>query len=85
MNWRERAACAGTFSTRFFPSTGAGALPARKICAQCSVQPDCLAYAVADTSLADGVWGGATSKERASIRTRRYTVEQVRKRLDRLR
>ncbi len=85
MSWRERAACAGMFGTRFFPTSGAGALPARWVYAQCSVQPDCLAYAVADTSLAGGVWGGATSKERASIRTGRYSVGRVRERLDRLR
>ena len=47
----------------FFPSHGQTAAAARRVCATCTVRPECLNYARADTDTA-GVWGGTTERER---------------------
>ncbi len=84
MSWREHAACAGTFSTLFFPMTGMNATEARRVCARCRSQTACLMFAVNDSGLEYGVWGGATSKERAQIRAGTFTVRRLQAKLDAL-
>ncbi|MEN3314529.1 MAG: WhiB family transcriptional regulator, redox-sensing transcriptional regulator, partial [Acidimicrobiaceae bacterium] len=47
---------------------------AKGICGACSVREQCLEYALANRE-ADGVWGGATERERRRIlRQRRKTA-----------
>lgn len=58
----------------FFPVSDEDAGPAKAICAQCPVREACLEYALA-TRERDGVWGGATERERRRmIRQRRKTA-----------
>ena len=41
---------------------------AKRLCMACPVQAQCLAYALANPGL-EGIWGGATPKERMNART----------------
>lgn len=75
--WQERAACRGPDSRAFFPPPFAERREARDlrerhakaICASCSVQRECLAYALAIRE-PHGVWGGHTEAERRAILAR---------------
>jgi WhiB family redox-sensing transcriptional regulator len=74
--WTCRAACRALPTELFFP---AGELDdqaveqaeeAKVVCASCPVQRACLEFAIA-TNQAYGIWGGANTSERRSIRRRR--------------
>ena len=41
---------------------------AKRICATCPVQADCLAYALEHVENLRGVWGGTTPRERLTMR-----------------
>lgn len=74
LSWRNRSACRGVDPDIFFPVSDEDAGPAKAICAECSVREACLEYALA-TRERDGVWGGATERERRRIiRQRRKTA-----------
>ena len=74
LSWRNRSACRGVDPDIFFPVSDEDAGPAKAICGQCSVREACLEYALA-TRERDGVWGGATERERRRIiRQRRKTA-----------
>lgn len=73
LSWMEEAACAGKADI-FFPETGdkgGGNLnPARRICDECPVSAQCLAYGLelADPNktvciVSRGIWGGYSSDE----------------------
>jgi WhiB family transcriptional regulator, redox-sensing transcriptional regulator len=65
----HRAACTGKLGM-FFPSKSAAHASneaARRICATCPVYDECLAYALADPTLA-GTWAGTTEAERRGMR-----------------
>lgn len=67
----DYALCAQTDPELFFPDGVGGAVhyqtvSAKKICAQCPLQPSCLAWAL-DTGQSHGVWGGATEDERRAM------------------
>jgi len=68
--WMLRARCRTLAPSEFFPSDGVGVDRARKICEQCTVQPDCLEYALT-YRIDHGVWGGASERERRRILRRR--------------
>ena len=61
--WRERAACAGADTNRWFAANPAQAL---KFCALCHVRPECLYEALRHEPPHHryGVWGGLTPAER---------------------
>lgn len=44
---------------------------AKEICGSCPFVVECAEYAIAQGSMLEGIWGGTTPKERASIRRRR--------------
>jgi WhiB family redox-sensing transcriptional regulator len=69
--WRDESACAGVDPDIFFPAAEdeAAAMPAKKICAICPVQEQCLQYALA-TNQSEGVWGGMSSGDRRRLRRR---------------
>lgn len=74
MSWRDLAACNDFDPDLFFPAgdTGSAAsqiVEAKRICAECPVKTDCLAYAV-ETNQINGIWGGTTEQERRLIRRR---------------
>jgi WhiB family redox-sensing transcriptional regulator len=74
--WRSKAACQGLAPDIFYPSTedDADADQAKVICATCPVREACLEHALAIREK-DGIWGGATERERRRIiRQRRRTA-----------
>ena len=77
VDWRDGAACRGSDSQIFFPSSeDLGAIAAAKgMCETCPVREACLAYAV-ETNQTEGIWGGLTARQRR--RTRRNWLEEQR-------
>ena len=72
--WRQHAACRGVDPDIFYPASEEDAEPAKAICAQCPVRQPCLEYALTNRER-DGVWGGATEKERRRmLRQRRKSA-----------
>ena len=74
--WRSKAACKGLSADIFYPSTedDADAIPAKAVCSECAVRESCLEHALAVREK-DGIWGGATERERRRIiRQRRRTA-----------
>lgn len=72
--WRQHGACRGIDPDIFHPFDDEGADAAKEICAECQVREACLEHALA-TREADGVWGGATERERRRmIRQRRRSA-----------
>jgi WhiB family redox-sensing transcriptional regulator len=68
--WRQRAACRGVDPDIFYPVSDEDATDAKAICAMCPVGEACLEWALS-TRERDGVWGGATERERRRIIRRR--------------
>lgn len=71
-HWTTYAACRGTDPELFYPVSTAGpALEqvgrAKAICARCTVQSDCLSWALR-AGEPEGVWGGTTPEERRYLR-----------------
>lgn len=75
LSWRLRGACRG-LDPEIFYSAGEdeGVERAKDVCGSCVVQQQCLEYALANRE-SEGIWGGATEKERRRIlRQRRKTA-----------
>jgi WhiB family transcriptional regulator, redox-sensing transcriptional regulator len=66
LSWRQHAACRGVDPEIFYPASEEEADVAKSICAQCSVRVACIEFALANRER-EGVWGGATEKERRRI------------------
>ncbi|MGH9095006.1 MAG: WhiB family transcriptional regulator [Acidimicrobiales bacterium] len=64
--WRQRAACRGVDPDLFYPVTDEDAEEAKAICRSCDVREACLDWALSSRER-DGVWGGATERERRRI------------------
>jgi len=64
--WRKRAACRGIDPEVFFPASDEDAEEAKAICGMCPVRQTCLEHALANRER-EGVWGGATERERRRI------------------
>jgi WhiB family transcriptional regulator, redox-sensing transcriptional regulator len=66
--WRKRAACRGIDVEIFYPATDedidTGA--AKAVCGVCPVRQACLEHALAHRER-EGIWGGATERERRRI------------------
>jgi len=74
VSWRQHAACRGADPDIFYPSSDEEAEEAKAICATCPVRQACLEHALANRER-DGVWGGATERERRRlIRQRRKSA-----------
>ena len=74
LTWRDHAACRGIDPDVFYPVSDEDAEPAKEICDRCSVRTACLEWALS-TRERDGVWGGATEKERRRlVRQRRKSA-----------
>lgn len=74
LSWRQRAACRGVDPDVFYPASDEEAEEAKSICRACPVREACLEYALANRER-DGVWGGATERERRRlIRQRRKSA-----------
>jgi WhiB family redox-sensing transcriptional regulator len=68
--WRQKAACRGVDPDIFYPVSDDDAEEAKAICMQCPVQQACLEWALSSRER-EGVWGGATERERRRIIRRR--------------
>lgn len=68
--WAADAACKGLDSAIFYPATDEEAEPAKDVCGVCPVQDTCLEHAIENREH-NGVWGGATERERQRIIRRR--------------
>ncbi|HEY7564289.1 MAG TPA: WhiB family transcriptional regulator [Acidimicrobiia bacterium] len=80
--WRVLAACRDSEPSLFFPigSTGPAIeqiAAAKVICAACSVQEECLQYAL-ESNQESGVWGGYAEDERRRLR-KRWLAERRRR------
>ena len=74
ITWRDQAACRGLDPEIFYPVSDEDSDAAKAVCAQCPVREACLEYALANRER-DGVWGGATERERRRmIRQRRKSA-----------
>ena len=74
MSWYRYAACRGEDPELFFPigTTGAALLQltdAKRVCAGCPVQSECLRWALV-AGIEYGVWGGMGEDERRALRRR---------------
>jgi hypothetical protein len=74
-DWMTDAACRGMPVAMFYPPKGAATRAAKRVCATCPVQTECLNYAVAihDQRFDFGVWGGRSVRERRTLRRARPT------------
>jgi WhiB family redox-sensing transcriptional regulator len=68
--WMALGLCRMYAPATFFPSDGVGVDKARKICAGCPVQAECLEHAL-EHRIEHGVWGGCSERERRRILKRR--------------
>lgn len=72
--WRELGACRGLDPGMFYPDEEDESQAAKLVCEQCDVRVACLEHALASREK-QGVWGGATERERRRIiRQRRRTA-----------
>lgn len=67
--WRDEALCAETDPEAFFPEKGGSTREAKEVCADCSVQIECLEYALANDERF-GVWGGLSERQRRRLARR---------------
>lgn len=65
--WFAQAACRGMSPDIFFVETGRPTSQAQAVCEKCSVQEQCLDYAV-ERNEQYGVWGGYTQRELRLLR-----------------
>lgn len=68
--WRQKAACRGVDPDIFYPVSDEEAEDAKAICRMCAAQEMCLEWALTNREK-EGVWGGATERERRRIIRRR--------------
>ena len=64
--WHQQGACRGLDPEIFYPATHEEAEQAKAVCSLCGVQQACLEHALGRREK-DGIWGGATEKERRRI------------------
>jgi WhiB family redox-sensing transcriptional regulator len=72
--WQAYALCAQVGPGPFYPEKGENATDAKRICAACPVQPDCLDWALA-TREPHGIWGGTSERERRKLTTHHDTAK----------
>ena len=64
--WATDALCAQTDPDAFHPDAGGATREAKKVCAQCFVQAECLTWALT-TNERFGIWGGLSERERRAL------------------
>jgi WhiB family redox-sensing transcriptional regulator len=64
--WHQQAACRGLDPQMFYPEVDEEADAAKAVCEVCPVRQACLEHALAKREK-EGVWGGATERERRRI------------------
>lgn len=76
MEWREEAACRDTGVEMWFPGQGQGSSRQKRICQGCTVQGECLEYALTK-HVRHGIWGGMTERELRDLRRREDAQKEV--------
>ncbi len=76
--WQDLANCRGADPDLFFPERGASTRTAKGICRGCSVQAECLEFAIV-SSEKFGIWGGLSERERRKIRRERAAIAAQRR------
>ena len=76
-SWTEEANCKGADADLFFPERGASTRKAKAICMACTVQDECLEYAV-QNSEKFGIWGGLSERERRRVKRQREAEFDIR-------
>lgn len=66
LDWQRRAACRGLDPRIFYPANDDEAVVAQAVCEDCEVRLACLEWALGRREK-DGVWGGATERDRRRI------------------
>jgi WhiB family redox-sensing transcriptional regulator len=66
IKWRELGACRGLDAAIFYPDEDESAEAAKSVCTGCGVRIACLEHALLYREK-QGVWGGATERERRRI------------------
>ena len=74
MAWQDFANCRGADPDLFFPERGASTRTAKGICRECSVQAECLEFAIV-SSEKFGICGALSERERRKIRKERKERE----------
>jgi WhiB family redox-sensing transcriptional regulator len=74
-DWSAHARCREEPDALFV--TGAAQHHAKRICVGCPVRAECLAEAL-DNGIEEGVWGGATERERRALLRRHSDVKSWR-------
>jgi WhiB family transcriptional regulator, redox-sensing transcriptional regulator len=74
--WMTHAQCRGTNPDRYFPSDGVGVEAVQRICVDCPVRVECLEYALRH-GIDQGVWGGASERQRRRIRRQRRALAEA--------
>jgi WhiB family redox-sensing transcriptional regulator len=69
LSWQADSLCSQTDPEAFFPEKGGSTRDAKKICGQCTVQNQCLEYALKNDERF-GIWGGLSERERRRLRKR---------------
>jgi WhiB family redox-sensing transcriptional regulator len=65
--WMEKAKCLYAEPETFFPEKGGSTKEAKRICAECEVRAECLAYALTNDERF-GIWGGLSDRERRKLK-----------------
>lgn len=65
--WQDWGMCSQTSPDAFFPDKGQPTAAAKRVCATCPVQAECLEYALANDERF-GVWGGLSERERRVLK-----------------
>lgn len=65
LEWQDDALCAEVGMDMFFPEVGGSNRDAQRICAECPVRVQCLAYGMGEEH---GIWGGLSALQRRRLR-----------------
>lgn len=68
-HFKTQSLCQNAPINWFYPAKGTPPI-GRKLCTTCTVQPECLTYAI-DNQINHGLWGGMTERERFTERAKR--------------
>jgi WhiB family redox-sensing transcriptional regulator len=79
-DWYKQANCKGAPTEMFFLERGCSqheSKPARALCNECTVQTECLQYALSKPEAEmHGIWGGTTGRERRLIRRQIHQIKR---------
>jgi WhiB family redox-sensing transcriptional regulator len=67
--WKSEGSCVGIDPALFFSPEARDLRDARKVCANCPVQEECLEHALAHEP--HGTWAGTSERQRVELRKRR--------------